>query len=109
MATQSQLAVRILHKLKVLDPVETANANDEAKALEKLKAAHYSLKVEGVVRWTLADVPDYAEEALVLCGAYLAADDFSQVANPDWFAQGLRICQRGAYVPLVDEYPAESY
>lgn len=109
MATQAQLATRILHKLRILDPLETESSEDGALALEKLKAAHYTLKAQGLVRWTLADIPDFAEEAYVLIGAYLAADVFSQVKDPEWMVMGVRIVQSGIHVPIVDECYAQDF
>lgn len=109
MATVTELARRVLGKLKVLDAVETPAAADLAKAEEKVRAAHALLKAEGLLRWTLADIPDYAEEPYVLLGAFLAADDFATLKEPDWLVIGMRQIQRGVHVAIVDDSTAENF
>jgi hypothetical protein len=109
MATQQELATRILRRLKVLDPLETASPEDLALASEKLRAAHYLLSAEGLLRWTLADIPPFAEEAYVLIGSALAADDFSVARDPEWISVGVRMIQRGVHIPVSDETLAEDF
>lgn len=110
MATVTQLATRVLGKLKILDPTESPNAADLAKAEEKIKAAHALVKGEGLLRWTLADIPDYAEEPYVLIAAWFAADDFNSPKDPEWVALGVRLIQRGVHQEIAnDDYTAEHF
>jgi hypothetical protein len=62
-----------------------------------------------LLRWTLADIPDYAEEAYVLIGGYLAADDFSAPKDPEWMVMGTKIIQSGVHLPVSDETTAENF
>lgn len=109
MATQNELATRILHKLLVLDPQETASAADLQKALEKLRAAHYTLRGQGLVRWTLADIPPEVEEGYVLCGAALAADDYGAPRDANWWVNGMRMVQAFVHVPLSGPSYVENF
>ena len=95
MATMNELATRMLQKLGVIEASEEPAAADLQKAVEKIRAAQYALEAEGLVRWTLADVPNYAQEPLVMMAAFLGADDFKQERDPSWMAQGLTMVQRG--------------
>lgn len=100
-ATQTELAERILHKLTVLDPQEAAEPDDLVKALQGLLSAHGVLEIEGLTRWTLADIPRQLEEAYVLLGASLCADDYGAATNPAWGPMGLRMVQSFVHVPLT--------
>jgi hypothetical protein len=94
------LASRLLHKLQVLDRAAAAEGADLDKALEKLVAAHGVFKSEGLVQWTLADIPLEVEEGYLLMGAALGADDFSAPApNPAWPQMAMRIVQAYVHVP----------
>ena len=88
MATFNDLAIRTLQKLQVLGQDETASPADLAKAVEKVTAAHALLKAKRVLRWTQADIPDYAEEAYVLIAAFLGAADFQDIPGPVLFFKG---------------------
>jgi hypothetical protein len=90
----------VLHKLKVLDPRQTASADKLAKAVEKLQAAHYLLRAQGLVRWTLNDIPEEVQEAYVMCAAALAADDYGAPANSSWWSAGQRMVQTYVHVPI---------
>jgi hypothetical protein len=107
--TPNELATRVLHKLKVLDPSQAASASKLAKALEKLSAAHYALRSQGLVRWTLQDVPEEVQEAYVMLAASLAADDYGAPANPGWGQSGLRMVQTYVHVPIGGPSCAESF
>lgn len=109
MATQNELATRILHKIRFLDPDEAAEGRDLEKGLEKLQAAHAALKVEGLVRWTLADIPVEVQEAYVLIAASLAAEDFGAPADPSWGLRGLRMVQAFVHVPIGGPSSAENF
>lgn len=80
-ATLAELAARTLKKIKVLGVGEPVSAEDQASAIEKLKAAHYSLDADDLLRWTLADIPKAAEEPYVAMAAFLLAPDFE--VEPD--------------------------
>ena len=55
-----------------------AGATGQAMAEEKVRAAHASLDARGLTRWTLLDLPDYAEEPLVMMAAELLAPEVGQ-------------------------------
>lgn len=107
--TQEQLATRILRKIKVCDPQDAPDADDLAVALENLQAAHFALRAEGLVRWTLADVPNEVQEAYVLCGASLAAEDFGAPVAPDLWLRGLRMVQTFIHIPITGPSYAENF
>lgn len=97
-ANLNQLAKRTLQKLQVLAANENAAPEDLEKAIEKVKAAQYLLEAEGLVRWTLNDVANYAEEPLVMIAAYLGASDFDQKADPAWMSQAVTMVQRATHL-----------
>lgn len=98
--TLNALASRLLHKLQVLDRAADADADDLDKALEKLRAAHGVFKSEGLVRWTLEDIPEDVREGYVLMAAALGADDFACAApNPAWAQMGMRVVQAYVHIP----------
>ena len=77
---------------------ESAAPEDLEKAVEKVRAAQYLLESEGLVRWTLNDFANYAEEPLVMIAAYLGASDFDQKADPAWMAQAVTMVQRAVHL-----------
>lgn len=93
----------------MLDPQEPAGPDDLAKAVEKLEAAHFTLRAQGLVRWTLNDIPEEVQEAYVYLGAALAAPDYAAQADPTWGAQGLRMVQTYIHVPIGGPSTAESF
>lgn len=107
--TPNELAARVLHKLKIVDPRQVASADKLAKAVEKLQAAHYELRSQGLVRWTLNDVPEEVQEAYVMLAAALAADDYGAPANPTWAPAGLRMVQTFVHVPIGGPSCAENF
>lgn len=56
----------------------------QALAEQKVRAVHYSLDARGRTRWTLFDVPDYAEEPYVLMTATLLAPEVGVKADSTW-------------------------
>lgn len=109
MATLTDLAPRVLQKLKVLAADEAPSAADREKALEKLKAAHYSFGVQSLAQWTMNDVPPYAEEPYVAMAAFLAADDFEAEAKDFWPAWAMTELQRAANIPALPTTYAVDY
>lgn len=109
MATFNDLAIRTLQKLQVLGQDETASAADLAKAVEKVTAAHALLKAKRVLRWTQADIPDYAEEAYVLIAAFLGAADFQVERDPMGLQMGLNMIYEGINSPAVGITPVEYF
>lgn len=65
MATRFDLAKRALIEIGVLAAGEDASAEDQDLAETKFNAAHSSLGARGLLRWTLSDIPAWAEEPLV--------------------------------------------
>lgn len=108
MATRRELAARVLRKLMVLAAGETASAEDQQLAEEKLEAVHAALQVDGLARWTLQDIPKFAEEPYVMMAAFLGARDFGQPADGTLWAQGLGQIQAGVALgsggPICTEY-----
>lgn len=85
-ATQTDLAIRVLQKLRVLGVGQSASAEDLQVAKQALTAAHASLRKDERVRWTLQALPEAAELPYVLMAASMCADDFGAQANPGWGA-----------------------
>jgi len=83
MVTVTDLAVRTLEKLQVLG-AEVPSARDLKKAEDAVRTAHAQFKVWDILRWTLSDIPDYAEEPYVLMAAYNCADDFQVPQLDKW-------------------------
>lgn len=94
-ATLNQLATRVLQKLSVLAANESPSPADRLKAIEKLKAAQYAIDAVGLLRWTSADIPTFAEEPLVLIAAALAASDFERPVDPSWMSMGMAMVAAG--------------
>lgn len=67
-----------------------AGATGQAMAAEKVRAAHRSLEAKGLTRWTLADLPGFAEEPLVMVAAEMLAPEVGQPALPGMAAAGER-------------------
>lgn len=68
--------------------------------MEKLIAAHGVFKSEGLVQWTLEDIPAEVQEGYTMMGAALGADDFAAAApNPAWPQMAMRILQSYVHVP----------
>jgi len=84
MATQTDLANRVLQKLRVLGAGQTAAPEDIAVAKQKLRAAHVSFRKDERVRWQIGQLPEEAEEPYVMMAAFLAANDFGKQADPTW-------------------------
>lgn len=59
----------------------------QALAEQKVRAVHASLDARGRTRWTLWDVPDFAEEPYVFMAATLLAPEIGMKADPSWWAQ----------------------
>ncbi len=108
-ATLKELAIRTLQNMAVLGVDQIASAEDEQKAIAKLKVAHYFLKSERLLRWTLTDIPDYAEEAYVMLASFFAASDFQIAARPEWMTGGLGIIKKGINLPSQAVTPAEYF
>jgi hypothetical protein len=109
MATLNQLGTRVLHKLQVLAANQAADPADLAKVVEKLRAAHYAFRVQELAAWTLADIPDFAEEPYVGMAAFLAASDFAAQADPSWAMLATTELQRAANLPAASVTPAEYF
>lgn len=109
MATATELVPRVLRKIKVLAAGEVASAEDAQLVEEKLRAVHASLKTHGLLRWTLQDIPDYAEEPYVMMCAFLVAPDFSQVAEPAYWSIGLSEIQAAVSLKAAGVVRAEYF
>lgn len=107
--TINELAARVLHKLRVLDPLEPAKPDDLVKAVEGVEAAHSAFKVEGLVRWTLVDIPDEVQMAYILMGAALCASDYGAVADPNWPTAAIRMVAAHVHIPIGGPSCAENF
>lgn len=107
--TVTDLAIRALKKSGNLGAQETANAADLQLAKEKIKATHQAVKIEGLLRWTLSNVPAYAEEPYVMMTAFLLQPEFQQPQDPSLWSMGLRQIQRGVNLPSVGTTQAEYF
>lgn len=107
--TINELAARVLHKLRVLDPLEPAKPDDLAKAVEGLEAAHNAFKVEGLVRWTLADIPPEVQMPYILMGAALCASDYGAPADPAWGSAAMRMVASFVHIPIGGPSHAENF
>lgn len=109
MATMTDLAIRTLQKLQALGLDEIASAEDKQKAEEKLRVAHTFLRTQSLVRWTLNDIPDFAEEPYVMVAAYFATSDFGMADRPDLLANGMKIIQAAVNLPSAGTTQAEYF
>lgn len=78
MATQTELAIRVLQNLKVLGTGQSASVEDLQIAEQKIRAVHATLKSDQRVRWTIQSIPVEAEEPYVFMASFLAAPAFGQ-------------------------------
>lgn len=53
-------------------------------AEQKVRAVHYSLEARGKTRWSLLDIPRFAEEPYVFLAASLLAPEVGMKADPVW-------------------------
>jgi hypothetical protein len=56
----------------------------QALAEQKIRAVQWSLEARGRARWSLFDIPSWAEEPLVLMAATLLAPEVGVKADPNW-------------------------
>jgi hypothetical protein len=80
----------VLQKLKVLGEGQTASAEDQQIAEQKVCAAHASIRKDERVRWTINDLPEAAEEPYVFMAAFLAGDAFGAPVETLWWTWGER-------------------
>ena len=59
-------------------------AGAQALAEQKIRAVQASLEARGKARWTIHNVPVWAEEPLVLMAAALMAPECEMKADPHW-------------------------
>lgn len=71
----------------------------QALAEQKVRAVHFSLEARGRVRWTLFDVPDFAEEPYVLKAAVLLGPECGVKVDPTWDIQAERELMRIVSIP----------
>jgi hypothetical protein len=75
----------------------------QALAEQKIRVVQYSLEARGRARWTLMDVPVWAEEPLVLMAAALLAPECGVKADPSWSDQAERELMRIVSLPSERE------
>lgn len=64
--------------------VAMGGAAGQALAVQKVQTVHYGLEARGHTRWSIYDIPTYAEEDYVLLAAGLLAPEFQMKADPAW-------------------------
>lgn len=109
MATKAELATRVLRKIKVLGAGQTADAEDQLIAEEKVSAVHASLKKDERVRWTLQDIPEEAAEPYVFMASFLAAPEFGAGLGPDVWNWGQQEITRLISTPRSGETTCTEY
>lgn len=109
MANKAELATRVLRKIKVLGAGQTADAEDQLIAEQKVAAVHASLKKDERVRWTLQDVPEAAEEAYVFMASFLAAPEFGAGIGPEVWTWGQQEITRLISTPRSGEATRMEY
>lgn len=109
MATKAELAKRVLQNLKVLGTGQTADAEDQLIAEQKVSAVHASLKKDERVRWTIQEIPEAAEEAYVFMAAFLAAPSFGQGLTQDVWNWGQQEITRLISTPASGENTPTEY
>ncbi len=72
----------------VINPSDPGAAEDIATAEQKLQAVHASLMKDDLVRWTLTDIPVYAEEPYVAMAAFLAGPEYEKPVSIYQWAYG---------------------
>jgi len=73
-------------------------------AEQKVRAVHYSLEARGRTRWTLLDVPEWAEESYVMLAATLLGGPETGVkADPAWAETAERDLMRIVSLPSERE------
>jgi len=103
MTDLSSLIDRTLEKVGFEGASETISDSDSDKALLGLKSAHYELDSEGLLRWTMSDIPSVLEEPYVMLGAYYIGDDFGMPQSDKIYLRAMK--QIRAYV-MVDSASA---
>jgi hypothetical protein len=98
--TAAQAAVR---------QIALAGAYGQALATQKVSSVHYSLEARGRVRWTLYDIPVWAEEDYVMLAAVLLAPECGQKADPTWSDLAERDLMRIVSLPSEREPVAATY
>jgi len=66
----------------------------QAIAEQKIRAVQASLSARGISRWTLASIPDYAQEPIVMMAAAWLAPDIGEAAPPTLYIEGEREIRR---------------
>jgi hypothetical protein len=93
----------------VLAPGNDASPEDLATALEKLRAVHASLRKEELLQWTLADIPDFAEEPYCAMAAFLAGPDYMVPVPKDMWDYGMSEIRRAVQLQAVGRVTAEYF
>lgn len=81
----------------------------QALAEQKVLVAQYSLEARGRARWTIYDVPVWAEEPLVFKAAVLLAPEFGQKVDPSWDQQAEMDLMRIVSLPSEREPVRATY
>ena len=101
MATPGDLAPRVLRKLRVVGLYDIGEAEETQAAIQAIHDAHAMLQTQGLLRWTLQDIPTAVEAAYVMLAADMGAADFVVPREPDWRPAGLALVQAYVNVPVT--------
>ena len=89
--------------------IAMGGAAGQALAQQKVMAVHAQLDVEGAIRWTIYDVPDYAEEPYVLMAAVLLAPEWERPFDPKWATTGRSMIDRAVSLRSAGERQMVEY
>ena len=85
--------------MKRIRAIAMAGPAGQALAEQKVRAVHANLDARGKVRWSLFDVPDYAEEPYVFMAASLLAPECDHPPVPQWWQEGETMLARLTVLP----------
>ena len=94
-------AARYAGEFTRLRRMAMGGAAGQALATQKVRAVHAVYEARGMVRWTLFDVPVYAEESYVLLAATLLAPEIGEKADPAWKQMAEMDLQRVVSLPSL--------
>lgn len=83
--------------------IAMGGAAGQALAEQKIRAVHFDLEARGRVRWTIWDLPSFAEEPYVLKAAVLLAPECFVKVDPTWDIQAERDLMRIVSLPSGGE------
>lgn len=87
MPTPTDLAVRVMKRLGLLDPDENPEAKEAQDIVKTMRSAHASMLDMGLIDWPLDAIPMRCEDAWVNYMAARVSPDFG-ASTPEVLARG---------------------